>query len=103
LKSDRFTSVRKAIFSWQALVNLDMRLAITHSIMHAKFLIFGLEYDFLMILTMGHSSREQTLLPINMIRGRNTQVVPLVGGAHLSQSSRWVVLNVSVEGRFLFD
>ena len=80
-----------------------MRLAITHSIMHVKFLIFGLEYDFLMILTMRHSSREQTLLSINMIRGRNTQVVPLIGGAHLSQSSRWVVLNVSVEGRFLID
>ena len=50
-----------------SLNNLDMWLAIIHSMMHVKFLIFGLEYHFLMILTRGHSSREQTLLPNGMI------------------------------------
>ena len=78
-----------------SLYNLDMWLAISHSILHVKFLIFGLENDFLMILAMGNSSREQTLLPNYMIWGRNTQVVSLVGGTHLSQSSRGVVLIVS--------
>ena len=50
-----------------SLYNLDMWLAIIHSMWHVKFLIFGLDYHFLMIFTMENSSREQTLLPNGMI------------------------------------
>jgi hypothetical protein len=55
----------------------------------------------MMILASGYPSREQTLLPEDIVCGRDTHVLPLEWGAHLSQSS--IVLDVSQQGRFLFD
>lgn len=47
-----------------SLYNLDMWLAISHSLRHVKFLIFGLEHHVLMILVAGNYPREQTFLPL---------------------------------------
>ena len=77
-----------------SLYNLDMLLAISHSLRHVKFLIFGgLEYHILMILAAGNYPREQTLLPLVINWRGNTQVFLLEWWAHLSQSS--IVLHVS--------
>ena len=76
-----------------SLHNLDMWLAISHSLRQVKFLIFGLEYHILMILAAGNYPREQTLLPLVINWRGNTQVFLLEWWAHLSQSS--IVLHVS--------